>query len=78
MQYRDGPTEKSAVHEVRINRVIEKKATPYRKQDDNIRSAELYFMLDLETLIEETLAGPDLIELQCCLKQQYTKNPTRL
>ena len=31
------------------------------KQQDNVRSDELDFMLDLETLIKETTAGPELI-----------------
>ena len=35
---------------------------------NNIRAAELNFMLDLETLIKETTADPDLINLNCCLE----------
>ena len=62
---RDGPIEKIAAHYIRISRVIEKQATRNRQQEDNIRSAELDFMLDLETLIKETAADPDLIEVQC-------------
>ena len=61
--YRDGPIEEIAVRYVRINRVIEERAPRNRQQEDNIRAAELDFMLDLETLIKKTSADPDLIEL---------------
>ena len=54
------------------NRVIEKKATRNRQQDENIRSDHLNFMLDLENLNKETAAVPDLIEVQCCLEDNYT------
>ena len=54
------------------NRVIEKKATRNRQQDENIRSGHLDFMLDLENLNKETAAVPDLIEVQCCLEDNYT------
>ena len=37
-----------------------------------MRSAELDFMLDLETLIKETSADPELIELNCCLENNNT------
>ena len=67
-EFRDGPIEEIAVRYVRINRVIENKAIRNKKQEDNIRAAELDFMLDLETLIKETAADPDLIELQCCIE----------
>ena len=67
-KYRDGPIEEIAVHYVRINKIIETKALRNRQQEDNIRSAELDFMLDLETLIKETAADPDLIEVQCCIE----------
>ena len=59
--YRDGPIEDIAVHYVRINRVVEQKATRSKQQEDNIRAAELDLMLDLETFIKETAADPDLI-----------------
>ena len=68
--YRDGPIEEIAVRYVRINRVIEERAPRNRQQEDNIRAAELDFMLDLEALIKETSADPDLIELQCCLEDK--------
>ena len=55
-QNRDGPIEGIAVRYVRINEVIETKAIRNRQQGDNIRSAELDSMLDLETLIKETAA----------------------
>ena len=67
-EYRDGPIEEIAVHYVRINRVVEEKRKPNRQQEDNVRSAELDFMLDLETIIKETAADPDLIELGCCIE----------
>ena len=67
-EYIDGPIEEIAVHYVRINRIVEKKTKRNRQQEYNIRSAELDFMLDLETLIKETAADPDLIELNCCIK----------
>ena len=67
-EYRDGPIEEIAVHYVRINCIIEKRAARNRQQEDNVRSAELDLMLDLETLIKETSADPDLIEVQCCLE----------
>ena len=75
---RDGPIEEIAVHYVRINRIAEQKAKPNRQQEDNIRSAELDSMLDLETLIKETAADRDLIELNCCIEdnnlQQIPQN----
>ena len=37
------------------------------------RSAELDFMLDLERLIKETAADPDLIEIQCCIEDNNTQ-----
>ena len=72
-EYRDGPIEEIAVHYVRINKVIETKAQRNRLQEDNIRSAELDFMLDLERLIKETAADPDLIEIQCCIEDNNTQ-----
>ena len=47
-EFRDGPIEEIAVRYVRINRVIENKATKNKKQEGNVRPAELDFMLDLE------------------------------
>ena len=74
--YRDGPIEEIAVHYVRINKVVETKATRNRHQEDNIRSAELHFMLDLETLIKETAADTDLNEVQCYIEDDNTQaNP---
>ena len=71
--YREGPKEEIAVHYVRINKVIETKAPRNRQQEDNIRAAELDFMLDLETLIKETAADPDLIEVHCCIEDNNTQ-----
>ena len=70
-KYRDGPIEDIAVRYVRIKGVIEERARRNREQEDNIRAAEIDFMLDLETLLKETSADPDLIELQCCLEDKY-------
>ena len=67
-EFRDGPIEEIAVRYVRINRVIESKAIRNKKQEDNVREAELDFMLDLETFFKEIAADPDLIELQCCIE----------
>ena len=67
-EYRDGLIEEIAVHYVRINKIIETKAPRHRQQEDNIRSAELDFMLDLETLIKETAADQDITEVQCCIE----------
>ena len=75
-EYREGPIEEIAVHYVRINKVIETKAPRNRQQEDNIRAAELDFMLDLETLIKETAADPDLIEVQCCIEDNNTQAQT--
>ena len=72
-EYREGPIEEIAVHYVRINKVIETEAPRHRQQEDDIRAAELDFMLDLETLIKETAADPDLIEVQCCIKDNNTQ-----
>ena len=69
-EYRDGPIEEIAVHYVRINRVLETKAKRNKQQEDNVRSAELDFMLDLETHIKETTT--ELIELNCCLEDNNT------
>ena len=63
---------KIAVHYVRINRVVEEKAKRNEQQEDNVRSAELDFMLDLETIIKETAADLDLIELNCCIEDNNT------
>ena len=72
--YRERPIEEIAVQYVRINKVIETKAPRNRQQEDNIRAAELDFMLDLETLINETAADPDLIEGQkCCIEDKNTQ-----
>ena len=67
-EFRGRPIKEIAVRYVRINRVIENKAIRNKKQEDNVRAAELDFMLDLETLIKETAADLDLIELQCCIE----------
>ena len=75
-EYRDGPIEEIAVHYVRINKVIKTKAPRNCLQEDNIRSAELDFMVDLETLIKETAADPDLIEIQCCVSRTTTQHPS--
>ena len=74
-EYRDGPVEEIAVHYVRINRVVEEKAKRNKQQEDNVRSAELDFMLDLEAKIKETAADPDLIELNCCIEDN---NPEQI
>ena len=66
---RDGPIEEIAVHYLRINRIVEEKAKRNKQQEDNVRSSELDFMLILETLIKETAADPELIELNCCLEE---------
>ena len=60
--------EEIAVHYVRINCVVVEKAKRNKQQEDNVRSAELDFMLDLETIIKETATDPDLIELNCCIE----------
>ena len=51
-EYRDGPTEEIAVHYVRINRRVEEKSKRNKQEENNVRSAELDIMLDLETLIK--------------------------
>ena len=66
--YRDGPIEDIAVHYVRTNQVVERKATKNKQQENNVRAAELDIMLNLETLIKDTAADPDLIELNCCIE----------
>ena len=50
----------------KIESVIEINETPNRKQKDDVRSTELDFMLDLETLTKETEAVLDLFYEQCC------------
>ena len=70
--YRDGLIEDIAVHYVRINRVAEQKVTRNKQHDDNVRAAELDFMRDLDTLITETAADPDL-ELKCCNKNNFNQ-----
>ena len=72
-EYRDGPIEEIAAHYVSINRVVEEKAKRNKQQDDNIGSAEMDFMLDLETIIKETAANPDLIELNCFIEDNNTE-----
>ena len=71
-KYRDGPIEEIAVHYVRINHIEEEKAKRNKQQEENVRSAELDFMLDQETLIKKTAADPELIELNCCLEDNNT------
>ena len=71
-EYRDGPIEEIVVHYVTINRIVEEKSKRNIQQEDNVRSAELDFMLDLETLIKETVADTELIELNCCLEENNT------
>ena len=71
-EYRDGPIEEIAVHYVRINRIVEEKAKRNKQQEDNVKSAELDFMLDLEMLVKETAADPELIELNFCLEENIT------
>ena len=63
--YRDGPIEDIAV---RINRVLEKKATRNKQRERNVRAAELGLHSRPTTLIKVTAAEPDLIELNCCMK----------
>ena len=67
-KYRDLLLEEIAVHNVRINRIINNRAVRNRQQEENVRSAELELMLDLETLMKETAADPDLLEIPCCWK----------
>ena len=69
VQYRDGPIEEIAVHYVRINRTVEEKAKRNKQQEDNVKSVALDFKLELETLIKETAADPELIDLKCCLEE---------
>ena len=59
---RDGPIEEIAVHYVRVNRIVEQKGKRNKQQEDN-GSAELDFMLDLETLIKEAAAVPISLNL---------------
>ena len=42
------------------------------QEEDNVRSAELDFMLNLQTLIKETAADLDLTEINCCLEDNNT------
>ena len=67
-EFRDRPIEVIAVNYLRINHIIEIKAVQNRQQDDNVQSAELHFMLEHETLIKETTANLDLIDVQFCLE----------
>ena len=65
--YSYGPIEDTAMHYVQLNRVVEQNATR-KKQEDNVRAAELDFVLNLETLGKGTAAGTDLIDLNCCIE----------
>ena len=71
-EYRNGQIEEIAVHYVGINCIVEEKAKRNKQQEDNVRSAELDCMLNLETLIKETAAYPEFIELNCCLEDNNT------
>ena len=51
---------------------MEEKAKRNKQQEDNVKSVALDFKLDLETLIKETAADPELIELKCCLEENST------
>ena len=59
----------------RINRSVEKKAARNRKQEHAIYfwSSEKDFMVNLQTLIKEADADPDLIELQWCLEENNSQ-----
>ena len=70
----DGPMEAIALHFARIDRV-EDNALKNKKQEDNVRSTEVDFMLNLEILMKETATHPDFIELQCCLEDN---NPSQM
>ena len=71
-EYRDCPIEERAVHDARINRIVAEKAKRNKQQEVNVRSGELNFMLDLETLIKGTAANSELVELNCCLEENKT------
>ena len=43
-------------------------------QEDNVPTAELDFMLELETLNKETGTDTDLIEEQVCIEGNYLKS----
>ena len=63
-EYRDGPIEERAVHYVRKK--------PRRRREGKTKqtaraSAEVDFLLDLETVTNETAADPYIIELNCCI-----------
>ena len=57
---------------VGINLVVKTKVKRNKQQEDNVRPAELAIMLDLETLIKETAADPELIQVNCCLEDNNT------
>ena len=71
-EYRDSPIEDIAVHSLRRNRVVGDKAKRNKEQEDNVRSADMDFMLDLKTLNRETAADSDHIELNCCIEYNNT------
>ena len=73
-EYRDGLIDEIAVHYVKLSRVVEEKAKRNKHQEDNVRSAELDFLLDLETLIEKQQQIPTLLQR----RQQYQPNTGRL
>ena len=74
--YRYGPIDKIAVHYVRLNRMVERKTKRNKQHEDNVRSTELDFMLDLQILFKETAIDPDLIELNCCIEENNTSQKT--
>ena len=60
---RHDPIEETAIHYVRRTHIVKEKVNRDKQQEDNVRAAEMDFMLDLERLIKETSTGPDLIKL---------------
>ena len=53
--------------------MVEQKPARNKQQEDNIRAGDMDLMLDLETLIKETAADPDMIELNCCLEENNSQ-----
>ena len=55
---------------IQINQVIDKPKTKTAEAEENLKKAELNFMLDLRTLIQKTSVDPKLLQLKICVRNQ--------
>ena len=66
-EYGDG--ESKIISYIRINRVAETNFTSTQRAEENVRKAEMDFMLDLQSIIKETAADPEILKVKLCLER---------